>query len=47
MRPDIHVLYMTGYAEQFSGRGLRYGKLLQKPVRADALLSEVCQALAQ
>lgn len=47
MRPEIHVLYMTGYADQFAGRGLRYGKLLEKPVRPDALLSEVCQALAQ
>jgi CheY-like chemotaxis protein len=46
MRPEIHVLYMTGYAEQFAGRGLRYGKLLQKPVRPDTLLAEVCQALA-
>jgi len=46
MRPDIHVLYMTGYADQFADRGLRYGKLLEKPVRPDALLSEVCQALA-
>jgi CheY-like chemotaxis protein len=46
MRPGIHVLYMTGYADQFAGRDLRYGKLLQKPVRPDALLSEVCQALA-
>lgn len=45
MRPGVHVLYMTGYADQYFGRGLRYGKLLQKPIRPDQLLAEVCDAL--
>jgi DNA-binding NtrC family response regulator len=43
IRPDLRVLYMTGYAEQ--ARGIRYGKVLQKPIRADELLAEVTQAL--
>ena len=45
MRPNLRVLYMTGYAEQARGRGIRYGKVLQKPIRADELLAEVTQAL--
>jgi CheY-like chemotaxis protein len=43
---DLRVLYMTGNAEQTRGRGIRYGKILQKPVRADELLVEVTQALS-
>lgn len=46
MRPGLRVLYLTGHAEQAEGRGLRYGKLLQKPMRAAEILAEVCQALA-
>ena len=46
IRPNLHVLYMTGYAEQARGKGIRYGKVLQKPVRADELLAEINQALA-
>ena len=46
IRPNLRVLYMTGYAEQAAGKGIRYGKVLQKPVRADELLAEVTQALA-
>ncbi len=44
MRPELRVLYMTGHAEQEKG-GLRYGKLLLKPLRANEILSEICQAL--
>jgi CheY-like chemotaxis protein len=46
MYGDLRVLYMTGDAEQTRGRGIRFGKILQKPVRADELLVEVTQALA-
>ena len=45
MRPRLRVLYTTGYAEQ-SRHGIRYGKLLQKPVRPAELVSEVREALA-
>ena len=46
IRPNLRVLYMTGYAERAAGKGIRYGKVLQKPVRADELLAEITQALA-
>lgn len=45
LRPELRVLYMTGHAEQET-RGLRYGKLLQKPLRAAEILAEIVQALA-
>ena len=45
IRPNLRVLYMTGYAEQARDKGIRYGKVLQKPVRADELLAEVTQVL--
>jgi CheY-like chemotaxis protein len=47
LRPDLHVLYLTGHFSQAAGRGVRYGKLLEKPLRADQLLSEVVQALGR
>jgi CheY-like chemotaxis protein len=31
MRGDLRVLYITGDAAQASGKGILYGKLLQKP----------------
>ena len=46
IRPNLHVLYTTGYAEQVAGQGIRYGKVLQKPFRADELLAEITQAPA-
>jgi DNA-binding response OmpR family regulator len=46
VRQDLRVLYMTGDAEQTRGKGIRYGKILQKPVRADEILAEVTQALS-
>jgi len=45
LRPELRVLYMTGQGAQ-EGRGLRYGKLLQKPLRAAEILAEIVQALA-
>jgi CheY-like chemotaxis protein len=47
LRRDLRVLYMTGDAQQARGNGILYGKLLQKPVRADEVLAEVSQALAR
>ena len=49
-RPSIRILYMSGYTEGemvTRDNGPRYGKLLQKPLRAEALKAEVEQALAQ
>jgi DNA-binding response OmpR family regulator len=46
VRQDLLVLYITGDAEQTRGKGIRYGKILQKPVRADEILAEVTQALS-
>ena len=46
LRPELRVLYMTGHAEQ-EARGMRYGKLLLKPLRAAEILSEICLALAR
>ncbi|HWI29371.1 MAG TPA: response regulator [Stellaceae bacterium] len=47
IRPNLKVLYCTGFAEKARGRfGPRYGKLLEKPIRADVLTAEVRNALA-
>jgi DNA-binding response OmpR family regulator len=46
LRPQLRILYMTGHATQAEGRGLRFGKLLLKPLRAAEILAEICQALA-
>ena len=46
IRPRLKVLYSTGFADRAQGRlGPRYGKLLQKPIRAEALLVEIEEAL--
>ena len=47
LRGDLRVLYLTGDAQQTWGKGILYGKILQKPVRADQVLTEVSQALAR
>jgi DNA-binding NtrC family response regulator len=47
-RPDIRVLYMSGYADLdivTRDGGPRYGKLLEKPLRLDDLRLAVEQAL--
>jgi CheY-like chemotaxis protein len=47
IRPHLKILYSTGFAEKAKGRfGPRYGKLLEKPIRAEVLTSEVRRALA-
>jgi CheY-like chemotaxis protein len=47
MRPNLHVLYTTGYDLVAGGRfGLRHGKLLEKPIRPAGLVSEVTKALS-
>jgi DNA-binding response OmpR family regulator len=46
LRPNLRVLYMTGHATQAEGRGMRFGKLLLKPLRAAEILAEICQALS-
>ena len=47
IRPHLRVLYMTGYTYAAPGQdGPRYGKLLYKPLRAEEILSEVEQTLA-
>jgi CheY-like chemotaxis protein len=47
IRPNLKVLYSTGFAEKAKGRfGPRHGKLLEKPIRADVLTSEIRKALA-
>ena len=46
IRPRLKILYTTGYADKAAGRGdVRYGKVLPKPVRANALVSEISEAL--
>ena len=47
-RPDVKVIYMSGYSEDFFGRSLLDGAddvLLQKPFAADALLLKMRQVL--
>jgi CheY-like chemotaxis protein len=47
IRPRLKVLYSTGFAEKAKGRfGPRYGALLEKPIRAEVLTSEVRRVLA-
>jgi CheY-like chemotaxis protein len=47
IRPDLRILYITGYADRPQDRRkLRYGKVLQKPIRATELTQEIRMALA-
>jgi CheY-like chemotaxis protein len=47
IRPNLKVLYSTGFADKAAGRfGPRHGKLLEKPIRAEVLTSEIKKALA-
>lgn len=47
IRPNLKVLYSTGFADRAKGRyGPRYGKLLEKPIRAETLTSEIRKAVA-
>jgi CheY-like chemotaxis protein len=41
LRPNLHIMYMSGYFSGGDGRGPEYGILLQKPVRADTLLAAI------
>lgn len=46
IRPNLKVLYSTGFAEKAKGRfGPRHGKLLEKPIRAEQLTEEIRKAL--
>lgn len=47
-RPEIKVLYFTGYTEFTTGQdeGPKFGKLLHKPLRPDDIRREVDEALA-
>ena len=48
IRPSLRVLYSTGFADRAKGRhGPRYGKLLEKPIRADALVAAIEKALGE
>src|SRR5690349_446212 len=38
MQGDLRILYMTGNADQTHRKDIRYGRILQKPVRADDIL---------
>jgi len=47
IRPNMKILYSTGFAEKAKGRdAVRYGKVLEKPVRADVLTEEIFRTLA-
>jgi CheY-like chemotaxis protein len=47
IRRNLRVLYSTGYAEKAKSRSTaRYGKLLEKPIRADALVAAIEKALS-
>jgi two-component system, cell cycle response regulator CpdR len=47
MRPDLHLLFITGYyAEEAASKGIRFGRVLQKPFGAGELLAEITRALA-
>ena len=46
-RPRLKVLYFSGFTDFTIGpdNGLKFGKLLHKPLRADDLRREIAQAL--
>jgi DNA-binding response OmpR family regulator len=46
IRPDLRTLCVTGCAEEAAGKDIRYGRVVQKPFRADELLAEITQALS-
>jgi hypothetical protein len=47
MRPNIHVIYISGYASGSErSAGPTYGEVLNKPVRAGDLVEAVERALA-
>jgi CheY-like chemotaxis protein len=42
IRPDLRVLYLSGYADQANAQGgRRYGKVLQKPIRVPDLVAAI------
>jgi DNA-binding response OmpR family regulator len=43
---NLRVLLMTGDHWQTTGKGIRFGWILVKPIRVDEILAEVNQALA-
>jgi DNA-binding NtrC family response regulator len=48
LRPDIRVLFMSGYAQPVLGEQIAFDEhvdLLEKPFTADALLTRVRDAL--
>jgi CheY-like chemotaxis protein len=45
MCPGLSVLCITGDTEGARGKGMLYGRILLKPVRADEILAAVTQAL--
>jgi DNA-binding NtrC family response regulator len=48
IRPTLRVLYSTGFADKAKGRSSpRYGRLLEKPMRAEALVAAVEKALSE
>lgn len=47
MRPNIKVLFVTGYAQKATERGaMRLGKVLFKPLRQPEIIREVEEVLA-
>ena len=39
MRPNLHIFHLTGFAE--AAAKARYGRVIEKPVRADDLIKAV------
>jgi DNA-binding NtrC family response regulator len=48
IRPDLRVLYTSGYPHHADGVGrVRHGKLLQKPLRMPDLIAEIDNAITE
>ena len=45
MQPDLKVMYMSGYTEEFGASVLEGASFLQKPFSRDALLRQIHDAL--
>jgi CheY-like chemotaxis protein len=45
MRPNLHVIYLSGHSAEISSSGPTYGWLVEKPVRPAELVSVVAREI--
>jgi CheY-like chemotaxis protein len=47
MRPNLHVIYLSGRVSEFDRLGPIYGTLIPKPIRADSLIELIEREMAE